>query len=347
CEILTKPQGIHWFKLIKTSWVRDGFPPAQTYQQGYQQQPVQQQGYQQQPVQQQGYQQQPVQQQGYQQQPVQQQGYQQQPVQQQGYQQQPSQIGGNAIVRFADYIRNPASYVGQTTLFLGKIGLPQDYTSEGLSGKTYPILLDARQSGAITHEPIQILVEDGNQYMDELIMYQGKEQVCEFECEIFDKPPGSHWFRLIKTKWTQYDYVSHRQPAQQQPLSNAFTPQQAQQYPQPSPPGQKQNPFAQRQGQQQIAPIQNALIKCPTIKPPQTNQQVDNKRTFCYLTNKIMTSPVKADDGCYYNAVELTQYLQSHNNILPTGQQQRNLTFHIDEDVRREIIKTIQEFART
>ncbi|KAA6375497.1 MAG: hypothetical protein EZS28_028977 [Streblomastix strix] len=228
-------------------------PPAQTYQQGYQQQPVQQQGYQQQGhqqqhvqqqgyqqqghqpyhVQQQGYQQQGhqpyhvqqqgYQQQGHQQQPVQQQGYQQQgyqqqPVQQQGYQQPPSPIGGNLSVKFYDYLANPAAYVGQKTRFNGKIGLAWDYNSEGLVGKVFLISLDINFNGGITHEPIQILVEDGNQYMDELIIYQGKEQVFKFECEILEKPPGSHWFRLIQIN----DDVLHRQPAQQQTLPNVI-----------------------------------------------------------------------------------------------------------------------------
>ncbi|KAA6365268.1 MAG: hypothetical protein EZS28_039206, partial [Streblomastix strix] len=163
-------------------------------------------------------------------------------------------------VTFTDYIANPEAHIKQETQFYGKIGDSQDYNPGKVSGKVFTILLDSRKSGEITIEPITVLVEDSNQQnMAEMIKNKRSEETFVFKCKIFKKPPNMHWFELLK--------VDHDRLIA---------------------------------GPEYLVP---GPIKCKTIRIPQLQREPikplndQEKRTFCHLTNKIMTNPVKADDG--------------------------------------------------
>ncbi|KAA6363549.1 MAG: hypothetical protein EZS28_040924, partial [Streblomastix strix] len=194
-------------------------------------------------------------------------------------------VNANEEVPFANYIQNPNVFEGKKTSFQGKVGDSQWYNQDGVTGTTFSILLDAAKSGATISEPIYILVQDGNDYISEMNMQKGQSIVFQFTCEILNKPPNMHWFKLIKTSYPDSDYVSvHPNPI---PI------------PRPLPvPIPKPDPI-------------------PAPQQPQTDPEKE-KRIFCHLTNKIMTNPVRADDGWYYNALEINQYLQTHRNVLPT-----------------------------
>ncbi|KAA6391770.1 MAG: hypothetical protein EZS28_012703 [Streblomastix strix] len=294
CSIMQKPPGIHWFKLEKTSWDRQGYKSNSNNRGKVQQQA-------------------------------------QIPV---------PPVSANEEVSFANYIQNPNVFEGKKTSFQGKVGDSQWYNQDGVTGTTFSILLDAAKSGAMIEEPIYILVQDGNDYISEMNMQKGQSMVFQFTCQILNKPPKMHWFKLIKTSYPDSDYNSVHPNLQ--PKGPSPPPQQ----PQPYQPAINQHP--QPIGPN-IRPPPPAPKQVPRPQPAPQQPQTDpekEKRIFCHLTNKIMTNPVRADDGWYYNALEINQYLQTHRNVLPTGIQQRNLTMQIDKNVQDEIIGEVQRYVR-
>ncbi|KAA6377956.1 MAG: putative CAMK family protein kinase, partial [Streblomastix strix] len=93
-------------------------------------------------------------------------------------------------VKLADYFNNPELFVGQKTIFFGKIGESQNYDHEGLIGKIFTIELDSEKSEAQTNEQIEIIVEDSNDFTEEVDTFQQLNKIVQFDSSVIQNLQG-------------------------------------------------------------------------------------------------------------------------------------------------------------
>ncbi|KAA6384950.1 MAG: putative CAMK family protein kinase [Streblomastix strix] len=80
-------------------------------------------------------------------------------------------------VKFVDYLNNPEQFIGQKANFFGKIGESQNYNHEGFIGKIFTIELDTEKSEAQSNEQIKIIVEDTNDFTEEIEVFQLSDRI--------------------------------------------------------------------------------------------------------------------------------------------------------------------------
>ncbi|KAA6375342.1 MAG: hypothetical protein EZS28_029133, partial [Streblomastix strix] len=99
-------------------------------------------------------------------------------------------------IKIGDYIKNPAENIRKITTFIVNIGKSEDHIEAGFSGKLFQTPQNLLFAGQLIEQPMNILVDKQNEYLNQFLLFEGSKQAVEIQCEIMGIREGQHYFKL-------------------------------------------------------------------------------------------------------------------------------------------------------
>ncbi|KAA6404320.1 MAG: putative Serine/threonine-protein kinase Nek1 [Streblomastix strix] len=102
------------------------------------------------------------------------------------------------------YFDDPSASTGQVITFTGRLRAPHDHQTPIPGSYVYQIQILDQHPNTYANVSIYIIVEGSNEKKTEFIQYVGKDDVLDFECEVFQENPKIHQFRFQKFELSEY-----------------------------------------------------------------------------------------------------------------------------------------------